>query len=84
MRSLSAIAAEISRDWGNPYFAARPYLGAMLTLDSMADAYGADSAQQIVAYFLVNAKSWRGPVARRVKAELNAMLRGREWPSTET
>jgi len=74
-RSLSTIAAEIRRDWRNPYFGAVPYLAAMAQLDSIGDNYGADSAQSVVLYFLSNASSWRGETARRVKAELSAMAR---------
>ena len=75
MRSLSTIAADIRRDWRPPYFGAVPYINAMLTLDSMKDAYGADSARYVVTYFLGNAAQWRGDVARTIKAELKAMLK---------
>jgi hypothetical protein len=76
-RSLSEIAAEIRRDWKNPYFGAVPYLQAMGTLDSVRDSYGADRGDSIVAYFLGNATAWRGPTAKRIKAELNAALKER-------
>lgn len=75
IRSLSAIAREIRQDWKKPYFGAVPYLKAMsslLTLDSM---YGAETAHTVVVTFLSNAATWRGETARRVKAELNAMLK---------
>ena len=75
IRPLSTIAAEIRRDWKNVYFGAVPYLAAMSTLDTINDSYGADSAQSVVLYFLSNATSWRGDVARRVKAELKAIAR---------
>lgn len=75
-RPLYAIAREISRVWPRPYFGAVPYLDAMRTLTGMADNYGADTARSIVAYFLANASTWRGPDARRIKAELNGMLKG--------
>lgn len=78
MRSLSTIAYEISRDWAKPYFGAVPYLQAMHHLDTIEDTYIFDSAKSIVLYFLANANTWRGPVAKRVKAELNAMLKGAE------
>ena len=77
-RPLSTIAREIGRDWPNPYFGAVPYLSAMRSLESISDDYGADSARSIVAYFLSNAITWRGDVARRVKKELNTILK--EWP----
>jgi len=74
IRTLGAIAAEISADWQKPYFAAVPYLQAMRTLGSINDNYGYDSGDSIVRYFLANAQTWRGDTARRVKAELKAML----------
>lgn len=75
VRSLSEIAAEIKKDWKKPYYGAVPYLDAMLTLDSINDKYFADSADSIVLYFLSNATTWRGETARRIKAELNALLK---------
>jgi hypothetical protein len=74
-RSLSVIAAEIKKDWKKPYFGAVPYLQAMACLDSIDDNYGWDSGKSIVLYFLANASSWRGDVARRIKKELNAMAK---------
>lgn len=74
VRSLSVIAQEIRRDWNTKiYFGARPYLSAMQTLNSINDDYGMDSGKSIVLYFLANAQTWRGDVARRIKAELKAM-----------
>lgn len=73
-RSLRDIAKEIQKDWQRPYFGARPYLEAMHELDSLNDRYGADSGRSIVLYFLTNAASWRGEVAKRVKQELRDML----------
>ena len=73
-RSLSTIAREIRTDWAKPYFGAVPYLQAMSALDSIDDNYGLDSAKTVVRYFLSNATTWRGEVARRVKAELKSML----------
>lgn len=75
-RPLYTIAAEIRKDWGSKLnYAAKPYLDAMSELSSIKDAYYLDSGRSIVAYFLANAGTWRGEVARRVKAELNAMLK---------
>jgi len=74
-RPLSQIAGEIARDWKNPYFGAVPYLNAMHYLNDMNDKYGLDSASSIVMYFLSNATTWRGETARKVKAELKAMMR---------
>jgi hypothetical protein len=79
VRPLSEIAAEIEADWGSKgsgvNFGARPYLDAMYSLNSINDAYGADDGEMIVAYFLSNARSWTGEVAKRIKAELKSMSR---------
>lgn len=74
-RPLANIAAEIRRDWKNPYFGARPYLDAMETLDNIEDNYFLDSGKSIVLYFLANAQTWKGEVARRVKKELNDLAK---------
>ena len=73
-RSLSEIANEIRKDWKKVYFGAVPYLDAMSTLNSVNDNYMFDSGRSIVIYFLANANTWRGEVARRVKKELNSMV----------
>ena len=73
-RPLFIIAREINADWKKPYFGAVPYLEVMEDLTTLDDHIGADSAESIVRYFLSNAKTWRGEVAKRIKAELNAML----------
>jgi len=72
-RPLYEIASEIKKDWAKVYFGAVPYLEAMSTLDSIDDDYMFDSGKSIVLYFLSNATTWRGDVARRVKAELKKM-----------
>ena len=74
-RPLYEIAKEIRKDWGAKVnFAARPYLDAMATLTSVSDNYGWDSGDMIVRYFLSNASTWRGETAKRIKAELKAMV----------
>jgi hypothetical protein len=67
----------IRREWKNVYFGAKPYLDAMMSLGSINDDYGADSGKSIVTYFLGNAQSFRGPVAKIVKAELNKRVKGK-------
>ena len=75
VRSLRVVAQEIRSDWGAKVnYGAVPYLDAMSTLDSIDDMYYQDSANSIVRYFLSNASTWRGDVARRVKAELKALV----------
>jgi hypothetical protein len=77
IRPLSEIAKEIRKDWTSPYFGAVPYLDAMSTLSTIDQDYFCDSGVSIVLYFLANAQTWRGPVARRVKAELKSMAKVR-------
>lgn len=74
-RPLSEIASEIRADWPNVHFSARPYLGAMGSLESVRSSYGYDSGATIVSYFLANARSWRGETAKRIKAELREMVK---------
>lgn len=73
-RPLAKIATEIREDWKNPYFGAQPYIEAMGRLDKITDKYGMDTGEGIVRHFLSNAGRWRGPVAKKVKGELKAML----------
>lgn len=80
-RPLNVIAREIRQDlarhgpqWRDRYYAAMPYLRAMTELTSVRECYGFDSGDSVVRYFLANAGTWRGETARRVKAELKAML----------
>lgn len=77
MRSISAIAREIKQDWKKPYFGAVPYLNAMTTIDSIKDNYYLDSGESVVLYFLSNASTWRGANAKRIKAELKDILKGK-------
>lgn len=74
-RHLHAIAREIKQKWTKPYFGAVPYINAMLTMHSADEDYGADSGKSIVLYFLANANTWRGEDARRIKAELKALVK---------
>ena len=73
-RTLGTIARDIRTHWKKPYFGAVPYLEAMGTLEGLDDQYGLDDARSIARYFLANAGTWRGEDARRIKAELKAML----------
>lgn len=75
-RPIYDIAIEIKSDWGEKtYFGAKPYIQAMLNLEKVTDKYGMDDADDIIRYFLSNAKSWRGETARRVKAELKELIK---------
>jgi hypothetical protein len=68
------IANEIRADWKKINYAAKPYLDAMATLDSINDSYGYDSAKSIVRYFLSNASAYRGETAKRIKLELKKLV----------
>lgn len=74
-RPLATIAREIRADWKNVNYAAKPYLNAMASLNSINDSYYYDSARSVVSYFLSNASAWRGDTAKRVKLELRAMVK---------
>lgn len=74
MQSISTIAREISREWKNVNFAAKPYLEAMRSLDSASDSFGYDSAKSVVSYFLANASGYRGDTAKAHKAALKAIV----------
>lgn len=79
-RPLWKIARDVRRYWRRKdgsdaiNYAARPYLDAMGHLSAVTDFYGCDPAASVVRYFLSNARSWRGPDAKRIKAELRALV----------
>jgi len=77
-RSLNAIANEIVSDpnyKGNTKTYAQPYIAALHQMNDIEDNYYADSGESVVRYALSNLGTWRGEVARNIKAELNAMLK---------
>ena len=73
MRPIYEIAAEIRRDWKKPNYGAVPYLHAVAALNSIDDKYYWEDGKSVVLYFLANASSWRGDVAKRIKKELKEM-----------
>ena len=76
-RTFAEIAREIKQTWKNVYFGAKPYLQAMLTINSSDKnaLYMFETAEDIVIYFLANATYWRGEDAKRIKAELKSMIK---------
>lgn len=74
-RPIYDIGCEVFGTWANIAPSARPYLDAMISLDQIEGMYGLDTASHIVVYFLANAQSFRGPDARRIKAELKEILK---------
>jgi hypothetical protein len=85
-RPLYTIAAEIRKDWGANSkripISADVYLRPMETLTSINDNYHMDTARSVVLYFLSNAATWRGETARRIKAELNTILKEQDNANT--
>lgn len=75
IRPLYVIADEIKMVWKNVYFGAVPYLEAMSHLDKVTDKFFEDDAKDVVVYFLSNASYWRGEDAKRIKAELKALIK---------
>lgn len=72
--NIAQIALLVRKDWKNVYFGAVPYLDAMRSLSSVNENYYEDSASSIINYFLANATTWRGEVARAVKAKLKQLV----------
>jgi hypothetical protein len=80
-RPLHVIADEIRQNWKKSVsgtdlnYAAKPYLEAMEELDKITDRYICEDAKTQVIYFRSNSSTWRGPVAIRIKAELDKMVK---------
>ena len=74
--SIREIGSYIRGTWKNPFYGAKPYISAMQEIDNNG-MYIQDSWESIVAYFLSNAQTWRGPEAKAVKFELNRRLKTR-------
>lgn len=70
--SIRKIAHIVRADWKNVYFGAVPYLEAMEQLKDpvIGCTFCADTGVIVVLYFLSNASTWKGPVAKIIKEEL--------------
>lgn len=75
--SIEGLARLVRKDWVKVNYGAKPYLDAMMSMTNINDAYGFDSGSSIVCYFLSNATTWRGEVAKAVKLELNRRLKAK-------
>lgn len=73
-RYLFEIAEDIFKNWQNIYFGAIPYIHAMMNLRDINDRYLYDTGRSVVNYFLANAVTWRGPIAKQIKTELKQLL----------
>lgn len=86
-RTFSTIAAEVVGLWRKTYGPAEnlplslkcalPYLRAMLKCNTTNKnmPYCAETVESVVLYFLANITYWKGDDAKRIKAELKAMLK---------
>jgi hypothetical protein len=68
-KTVSQIAVEIKKNWVKPYFGAVPYLNAMVY-----ENYGFDGETSIVLYFLSNASTYRGVLAKEHKKQLKEIV----------
>lgn len=73
-RKISTIAREIKKYWPKPHYSAKPYLDAMMDMDTIDDMVLHETGKDIVTRFIGNASTWRGPDAKRIKAELKEMV----------
>ncbi len=74
-RLIKEIAKEIRDKWPKVSPWAKPYLDAMMTLNTIQDYYWMDSAEEIVIRFLSNAQSFKGEDAKRLKGELKSLMK---------
>lgn len=73
-RPLFKIAADIFNHW--PTIAAQEaYISPLLYLTSIEDNYYLDTARSVVEYALCNMTTFKGENARRIKKELNTILK---------
>lgn len=75
--NIAGLARVTQRCWQPMYFGAVPYNQAMREMDTVNDNYGYDDGRSIILYFISNASTWRGPIAKAVKAELNRRLKAK-------
>jgi hypothetical protein len=73
-RPLDEIALEIQKEWRHLTYAAVTPVAAMCHLRHIDDHYGARQGRAVVRDFLGCSASWKGPTARRIKAELAGLL----------
>lgn len=74
--TFAEIVQVIRQDWARPYFGAVPYLDALGSMDTddLDALYGVERIRDILPYLTGNLTTWRGPVARAVKAELKGRM----------
>lgn len=72
--TIRGLMNEVRKDWKKPYFGAVPYIQALSCCETMDSPYLLETARDLVPYFLCNSGTWRGEIARSVKAELKRRL----------
>jgi hypothetical protein len=72
-RPLYQICDEIRKDWRPMPDYAKAHFRAIECATSINEMYGCDSVKSEVCYFLSSASTWKGEVARRIKAELKKL-----------
>ena len=86
-RPIATIAREIRDLWvkecgpaygqqGKKYYYAAQQLAAMMTLNVITDKFYEDDGYAVLGSFLSNVSMWKGEDARRLKKELNVILKG--------
>lgn len=73
-KTIRELMQIVKSDWQRPYFGAVPYIEALLQCETMDSRYLFETARDLVPYFLCNANTWRGEIAKEVKAELKQRL----------
>lgn len=73
-RLIWEIAEDIDKDYDNLPESAIPFLDKLLALNKMEDSYEGQDAHNLISQFLLCAIDWRGPIAAKVKKELNYLI----------
>jgi hypothetical protein len=73
-RSISEIAREIREKWKPVHGEAEQIVDAMERINSLNDTFSAEPAIEILSRFRWAARTWKGPVAKRIKDEIEALL----------
>jgi len=72
MRNIETISKEIKEDWKTIPIYAKVYLDVMIKLgNDVLNEYD----KSIILGFLANAQYWKGETSRRIKKELNGLLK---------
>lgn len=73
---IHELAALIQRDFGPKpaYYAARPYVEALLSLPTGSSHYYEDSVVNLLRYLIGNLSGWRGPQAKATRDFLRVVV----------